>query len=147
MQWAQLGEGVWYLVYNYICCTHMYVIYIYIYIDKITCMQCKYVHIYIYIPRPSRCAFFLPFAEKAIYCVVCSKKSLFLLKVLLQNLAKTWSAHVALWSGNVALGRAMSPFRLHPGFAKQQNMQKCAEAKKCLHQKEPLAQTAQKRHT
>ena len=56
------------------------------------------------IPRPSRCALFLPFAEKAIYCVVCSKKSLFLLKVLLQNLAKTWSANVAFWSGNVAFG-------------------------------------------
>ena len=86
----------------------------------------------IYIPRPSRCAFFLPLAEKAIYCVVCSKKSLFLLKVLLQNLAKMWSANVAFWSGMSPLGRARSPFRLHPGFAKQQNTQECTEAKKCV---------------
>ena len=28
------------------------------------------------------------------------------------------------------MGRAMSPFRLHPGFAKQQTPQKCTEAKK-----------------
>ena len=75
---------------------------------------------YTYIPRPSRCAFFLPFAEIAIYCVVCSKKSLCILKVLLQNLAKTWSANVAFWSLMSPLGRAMSPFRLHPGFAKRQ---------------------------
>ena len=30
------------------------------------------------------------------------------------------------------MGRAMSPFRLHPGFAKQQNAQKCTEATKCV---------------
>ena len=79
-----------------------------------------YVHmcIYIYIPRPSRCAFFLPFAEKAIYCVVCSKKSLFLLKVLLQNLAKTWSANVAFWSGNVAFGSGNVAFSSSSWFRK-----------------------------
>ena len=70
------------------------------------------------IPRPSRCAFFLPFAEKAIYCVVCSKKSLFLLKVLLQNLANTWSANVAFWSGNVAFGSGNVAFSSSSWFRK-----------------------------
>ena len=83
-------------------------------------MVCRYmcIYIYIHIPRPSRCAFFLPFAEKAIYCVVCSKKSLFLLKVPLQNLAKTWSANVAFWSGNVAFGSGNVAFSSSSWFRK-----------------------------
>ena len=34
--------------------------------------------------------------------------------------------------GMSPLGRAKSPFRLHPGFAKPQNSQKCTLAKKCV---------------
>ena len=98
-----------------------------------------------YIPRLSRCAFFLPLAEIAICCVVCSKKSLFLSKVLLHNLARTWSANVALWSGNVAFWVGQCRLLVFILVSPNSKIRKMHSGTKmrCLHQKEPLAQTAQ----
>ena len=94
------------------------------------------------IPRPSRCACLLPPAEKATYA--CSKKNLFLLKVLLQFLPERGGQMSLFGRGMSPLGQAKSPFRLHPDFAKQQQSQKCTEAKDVPFAQEPLAQTAQK---